>query len=218
MILKIGGSIIQGSDGEVKIQRLQEYSKIIKSSDNIRGLVFGGGYTAKKYINAGKEFNLSNEELDWIGIYSTHVHAGTMSHILGADYELHRDLSEIDSTEAIPVLGGTEPGHTTDAVSLSLASKLKSDRVVICTDVDGIYNKDPTSYEDADKYDEISTEKLSRLLEEYTDDPGRSLPIDKKSISIMEENNIEVIIFDGTKPSNLNSVLESKNIGTRITL
>lgn len=219
VVVKIGGSLLQNESGEITSRVLRRYSEVIKSNENtVEGVVFGGGRTAKDYISVAEDFDLPNEQLDWIGIYTTHLHAGMMSHILGEGYEMKRSIEEVDkSRNTVPIMGGTKPGHTTDAVSLLLCSELRSNKAVIATDVNGIYDtRDGEDIEEADRFEVMNTGELRELLEDYSDDPGRSIPVDKRSVDIIEANNLEVIICQGNVISDLEDAINGDSVGTRI--
>lgn len=219
VVVKIGGSLLQRKGGKISSKVLREYAELIKSNEHmIEGVVFGGGRTAKEYIDVAAEFDLSDNQLDKIGIYATQLHAGMMSQVLGERYEMKRSIEEVDEYESrVPVMGGTEPGHTTDAVSLLLCSELESERCVIATDVNGIYDtSDDKDIQHAEKFDSINTEELRELLENCSDDPGRNIPIDRKSVDIIEENNFEVTICRGDVISDLKDAIKGNPVGTRI--
>ena len=52
-----------------------------------------------------------------------------------------------------------------DTTAVALAAFLKADKCQIYTDVDGIYDRDPRMYEDAEKFGRISYEKMMALIE-----------------------------------------------------
>lgn len=65
----------------------------------------------------------------------------------------------VDSSGNVTTLG--RGGSDTTAVAL--AAFLKADRCLICTDVDGVYDKDPRKDPDAVKYDRISYNEMLTL-------------------------------------------------------
>ena len=52
-----------------------------------------------------------------------------------------------------------------DTTAVALAAFLKADLCQIFTDVDGIYDRDPRRYPDAQRFSEISYEKMLRLIQ-----------------------------------------------------
>ena len=65
----------------------------------------------------------------------------------------------IDAYENVTTLG--RGGSDTTAVAL--AAFLHADRCLICTDVDGVYDKDPRKFPDAKKFDQISYNEMLTL-------------------------------------------------------
>ena len=60
----------------------------------------------------------------------------------------------------IIIIGGTKPGHSTDYVGAELASKINADKLIIATNVDGVFDKDPNKYKKAKQIREITIDKL----------------------------------------------------------
>lgn len=85
-----------------------------------------------------------------------------------------RIVKELDSGKIVVVAGfqGIDPeGDVTtlgrggsDTTAVALAAFLKADKCQIYTDVDGIYDRDPRIYEDAEKFGKISYEKMMELI------------------------------------------------------
>ena len=61
------------------------------------------------------------------------------------------------------------PYNTTDAASVQRALELDCDIMVKCTKVDGLYDKDPLQYKDAERFDEISYDEALALGVEVMD-------------------------------------------------
>lgn len=86
-----------------------------------------------------------------------------------------RILRELDAGKAVVVAGfqGITPeGDITtlgrggsDTTAVALAAALKADKCRIYTDVDGVYDRDPRLYPDAQRFGRISYEKMLGLIE-----------------------------------------------------
>lgn len=86
-----------------------------------------------------------------------------------------RILQELNKENVVVVAGFqgvTESGDITtlgrggsDTTAVALAAFLQADLCQIFTDVDGIYDRDPRRYPDAQRFSEISYEKMLRLIE-----------------------------------------------------
>jgi len=61
-------------------------------------------------------------------------------------------------------MGGTEPGHSTDAVAALLAECVRADLFINASDIDGIYDKDPKKSRDAKRREKMSAEDLLELV------------------------------------------------------
>ena len=61
-------------------------------------------------------------------------------------------------------LGRYQGRGGSDTTAAALAAALKADRCQIFTDVDGIYDRDPRRYADAQKYDRIGYGEMLRLV------------------------------------------------------
>ena len=82
---------------------------------------------------------------------------------------------ELDAGKIVVVAGfqGIDPeGDITtlgrggsDTTAVALAAYLKADKCQIFTDVDGIYDRDPRIFPDAQRFDRISYEKMMALIE-----------------------------------------------------
>ncbi len=108
------------------------------------------------------------------------------------------------------VMGGTEPGHTTDGVSLLLAEKLGEKKVINITSVGGIYDKDPRKYKDAKMLTKMNYDNAKRLLIERKMDAGLNLPIDLLSLKIAERSRIKIYIV-GRDFETLKKVLKNES-------
>jgi uridylate kinase len=116
------------------------------------------------------------------------------------------------------VVGGLQPGQSTNAVSLIVAELMDADVVVNATTVDGVYTKPPT-HPGARKLKVVSYDRLKQILEnsEWKQEPGRYELFDSLSLEIAKRSSIPIVIVHGKDPSNvLRAILEGK-YGTFIT-
>ena len=104
------------------------------------------------------------------GIHTDGVHGS--ARIL--EVHTQRILQEWDSGKIVVVAGfqGVDPeGDITtlgrggsDTTAVALAAFLKADKCQIFTDVDGVYDRDPHIFADAEKYERIGYEKMLALI------------------------------------------------------
>jgi uridylate kinase len=169
VVLSVGGSVIIQGEGDGTYLRAladllhrigKEYPLVVTT---------GGGRTAREYIRLARELGLTEVELDELGIEVTRLHARLLAALLGAPTPAHPpvSLSEAvrDAAHASPViLGGTEPGHTTDAVASLLAVRLRAARLVNATSVDGIYEEDPRKNPEARRIEKMGWPEFRAMV------------------------------------------------------
>jgi uridylate kinase len=118
--------------------------------------------------------------------------------------------------DKIIVLGGLQPGQSTNAVAGLVAEAYQADLLVNATDVDGVYTTDPHEDPHAKKLDVIRTDALLQLLLSRELKAGSYILFDPVAIKIIERSRIPTRIIDGRKPANLVAAIQGKDIGTLI--
>ena len=211
IVFDLGGSVIMPKEG-ANVKKIMEYANIfkkIKDEGHEVAIVVGGGKTAREYIEIGRELGASESFCDELGIMATRMNAMILITALG-DYSIKKVPTSFEETEfilnlgKIPVMGGTHPGHTTDAVAASLAEFINADLLVIGTNVDGVYDKDPNKYKDAKKFDKISAKELVDLALASSLKAGSSSVVDLLAAKIIERAKLKVAVVKGTPEELLN--------------
>lgn len=90
----------------------------------------------------------------------------------------------IDEDDNITTLG--RDGSDTTAVSIAAA--LNQKQCYIFTDTDGVYNKDPNLYEDAEKFEKLSYKEMSELVS------NGAKVLHGRCIQIAEKYHVEIIV------------------------
>ena len=219
VVVSIGGSVLV--PGENDSSYIRELAEIIKdiSKDVQLVIVCGGGKTARYYIKNGSELNGTTYDLDLMGIDLTRVNAKLLMIALGGIREVPVDpkvAAKISSPGNIIIMGGTEPGHTTDAVAAMVAKEMKADRLINATSVDAVYSDDPRKVKNAERYAKLTIEQLRSIV--YSDHgAGRSSVFDPLGIKILSESKIDLSVVDGRDLQELkNAILGKKIKGTFI--
>ena len=220
IVIAIGGSILLK---EYDYQKFQEYSEILKSLSNEHELfvVVGGGKPARDYISVIRDLNGGEAQCDDIGIEVTRINAKLLLTALG-DYAYQRvphnfqEALEFSASGKIIVMGGTEPAHSTDAVSAILAEYIHADKLINLTSVDGMYNKDPNKYEDAELIKEITASEKMDFISGKDTKAGTYEFFDMTAIQMIKRSSIETVIANGYTPENLTKVINGEDIGTKI--
>ncbi|MCS7105483.1 MAG: UMP kinase [Thermofilaceae archaeon] len=221
-VVKIGGHVLF-KDGELDLNYLKRFRNIISEAVALFDgmvIVVGGGALARKYISWGKLIELNESILDDIGIRIARVNAS----LLWAYYHgvtpprIPETLN--DAVNALPAwkvvfVGGFQPGQSTTTVAALIAEALKAAKLVIATDVDGIYESDPKINPEAKKLDEVPVTRIENMFAKNLR-AGQYKLLDPLTISIIARSKIETHVVNGNPPDNILKVLQGEKIGTRI--
>jgi uridylate kinase len=187
-VYAISGSIIRD-----KLDNITELAEALDSGEEQKIIVTGAGGLSKyqKAVEGNKG------EKDLIGIKATRLHAQTLLTEIEDSYpevpEKPEEIQKAASTGKNVVTGGLVPGYSTDAVAATVAELLDAD-LYIATRVDGIYSGDPEEDEDAEKFDEITVEKLLELTG-GRNEPGTYSVVDESALRLIERSNIRTKVF-----------------------
>ena len=220
IVAAIGGSILLQ---DYNAERFKEYAKLLKeqSEEHEIFVVVGGGKPAREYIGVVRDLGAGEAKCDDIGIEVTRVNAKLMLLALGdAAYQKvphnFQEALEYSATGKIVVMGGTEPAHSTDAVSAILAEYVQADLLVNLTAVDGLYTKDPKKYDDAELIEEITASDMMEIIGGNEVKAGTYEFIDMTAIQMIKRSNLETVIANGNEPQNLIRAIKGEKIGTRV--
>lgn len=221
IVLSIGGSVL--FSGEEKTSFLKEFTKLLNKLNKKYKLfiVVGGGKTARYYIQAGRKLQLDEKTLDQIGIDVTRINAKFLTKLLkNSNQNIPSNIEEATKIKKdIVVMGGTNPGHSTDMVGAKLAEKINADKFIVATNVDGVYDKDPNQYEDAEKIERISAKEL---IDKYGTDwasAGKNMVVDGPALKIINKAKIKTLVVNGNRLNQLENAVNSKPFdGTIITI
>ena len=220
IVIAIGGSILLK---EYDCKKFQEYSAILKdlTKEHELFVVVGGGKPAREYISVVRDLGAGEAQCDDIGIEVTRINAKLMLAALGdAAYQRvphnFQEALEFSATGKIVVMGGTEPAHSTDAVSAILAEFVQADKLINLTSVDGMYTKDPNKFDDAELVPEITATDLLEFLSGKDVKAGTYEFFDATAVQMIKRSNLETVITNGFEPENLIRAVNGEKIGTQI--
>lgn len=221
VVIALGGSIISGDD--INLKFMKEFSKMISGYSNEYkfGIVVGGGKPVKKYIHSLREYHVNDSTLDEIGIYATRMNALAMTTFFdNSNIKIPVTVDnavEILSNHNLVIMGGTEPGHTTDTVSTLLAEKTGSKILINATSVDGVYSDDPEKNPDAKKFSALNYDKAIELSVGKSIGAGPRVFMDITSLNIAKRAAIKVFVINGLNLEGYKEILEhDKTHGTII--
>lgn len=216
VVVSIGGSIlIPGNSDAVYIKELSEMIRDVSNSVQLI-IICGGGRIARYYTSTGSELGGTTYQLDMLGIGCTRLNAGLLAIALGesssADIPLTVEEAASRSTEDnVVVMGGTVPGHTTDAVATMVAREIGANKVVNATSVDAVYSNDPETDPSAKRFSKLTIDELGDLV--YKEHgAGRSSVFDPLGVKIAKEEHIDILIVDGRDLNELRNAMLGKDI------
>lgn len=220
IVAAIGGSILLQ---DYNAERFKEYAEILKdlSEEHEIFVVVGGGKPARDYITAVRNLGAGEAKCDDIGIEVTRVNAKLLLIALGntAYQKVPHNFGEAleySASGKLIVMGGTEPAHSTDAVSAILAEYVQADLLINLTSVDGMYTKDPRKYDDAELIEEITATNMIEFIKGNDVKAGTYEFFDMTAIQMIKRSNLETVIANGNKPQNLVKAIKGEKIGTRV--
>ena len=227
-VVALGGSLLRPEEAEKRRQWLGQLRQLVvhlEGNEYRLGIVVGGGLPAREGIELAKNIISDSDKLDEVGIAATRLNATILQQIFldaGCDVassipKSTEECAELLQSHSIVVMGGTVPGHTTDAVAISLAKDCGAKNCIIATNVPYVYDKDPREYEDAKPMFDISVNDLELITGTEKLNPGQSAVVDPIAVGWAKQFSIDIAVLDGRNISLLDSALEGKEFdGTMI--
>jgi len=219
VVVKVTGKLFDRGNSELIKGFANVVLRYVDRGNNI-AIVVGGGPIARSYIELGRELGLSNAVLDLLGIESARLNALLLASLLGkyAYLPIPRSIDEFMeawSTGKVVVLGGLQPGQSTNAVAAIIAEVINADLLVNATNVDGVYDKDPSKYPNARLLREVTVDELERVLTYQEVLPGKYELFDKVALSIIRRSNISTVFVNAFKLDQVEKALNGeRNVGT----
>ena len=197
----------------------------VSLGDNI-ALVVGGGAPAREGIELAKPIIGDISHLDRIGIAATRLNATIVREALSDEgievsgkipESVEEAASELGYFDVV-VMGGTVPGHTTDAVAISLAIEVGARKCVIATNVSYVYSEDPKSNPQAKAYDDLTLGQLQEIVGPPKHGiAGVSQVVDPIGVGNAVSNGLALDILDGRKTERIRDSLEGREFdGTKV--
>ncbi|MBO8174516.1 MAG: UMP kinase [Thermococcus sp.] len=219
IVFDIGGSVLVPDKPDIDFIKKIAYQLVKISEDHEVAVVVGGGKVSRDYIQAAKTFTPNETFKDYIGIHITRANAMLLIAALGEKaypfvVQDFRKAWEVIQLKKIPIMGGTHPGHTTDAVAALLAEYLQADLLVVITNVDGVYDSDPRENPNAKKLRRITTAQLVEIAMQGESKAGGSSVVDALAAKFIQRGKIRTYVVGKNDTINLFDVIRGKHNGT----
>lgn len=222
VVLSIGGSIlIPGESDSAYIKKLSSMLMDASKTHKIY-IVTGGGRVAREYIKIGRDLGCDESYLDDIGIGVTRLNArllisGLKGHAAPLPPRSFDDALNMGKSYPIIVMGGTHPGHTTDAVSAMLAERVRADRLINATSVDGVYTADPKKDKNAKKIPKMTFAELMAITIKNDTVAGQNAVFDTLATRLISRSRIKTLVVNGRDLESLKGAIEGEGfVGTTI--
>ena len=220
-VVKLGGALFRR---DPDVTALKEIGKVLEgfvAEGNQLVLVAGGGENARTYISAARKLGAEESTCDLLGIQITRANAELLRLALGsiAFSKIPTTLSDlphcVGSGKAV-VMGGLQPGQSTNAVAALAAEITRAEILVNGTDVDGIYTEDPKKNPKAKLIRSVHIDKpLTWAMGGEVFAGGYEL-LDPLAIKIMQRAKIPTRFVSLEDPDNIMAALQGKDIGTTV--
>ena len=229
VLLKLSGESFADPDSNFGIQpeTIDRIAKEITeaSQKGVQvGVVVGGGNFFRGVQESAK--NMAQANADYMGMLATVINAVALKDALDKNgihtrvqsaitmtavaepYIRLRAIRHLEKGRVVIFAAGTgNPYFTTDTAASLRAAEIDANLMLKSTRVDGVFDEDPEKNNNAEKYDEISyKEVVSSKLK----------VMDLTAITLCEENEMPIRVFDGTIPGNIYNALTGESIGTLI--
>ncbi|MBI5225766.1 UMP kinase [Candidatus Micrarchaeota archaeon] len=223
LVISLGGSLLN------QTVYAKSFAAILSPHLKARkfAVVTGGGQKAALYADAartrmagkaGAEFYA-----DFDAINATRENASGLKKAFGTLAFSKIITHPLDAVSALKkknlvLSGGFLPGITTDACSVLIAEAIGADRVVNASRVDGIYDKNPSEFKDARRYDRLTHAELVDLAVKFDQRKARTnFVFDLVATKLAARSSIAVDFVDGRDLLQLTAAIEGKAfVGTRV--
>ena len=227
-IVALGGSLLRPEEAEQRSQwfgQLRQLAVHLEGNGRKLGIVVGGGLPAREGITLARASTTDTYRLDTVGIAATRLNATILQQSLldiGCNVcpiipTSTDEAAELLAVHNFVIMGGTKPGHTTDAVAVALARDSGSPHCIIATNVSHVHDSDPRTNSNAKAIEELTLNQLAEITGTEPLQPGESAAVDPVAVKWAIEASIRLAVIDGRNLSTLEDALEGRAfVGTLI--
>jgi uridylate kinase len=228
ILLKLSGESLMGNKSYgIDPLILEYFAKEIKKVHDLGvqiGIVIGGG-NIYRGLNAqdqgidrvtGDQMGMLATIINSLALQNTLEKNGVYTRLMSAikmeeiaePYIRRRAIRHFEKKRVVILGAGTgHPYFSTDTAASLRAVEIEADAIFKGTRVDGIFDSDPEKNPNASRFEEIT----------YMDILKKNLRVmDLTAISLCQENNLPIIVFNMDQPDNLLKLVIGKNVGTTV--
>lgn len=218
-VVKVGGSL---AENPASLERLCQELSVLAKAYRI-SVVPGGGEFADIVRKFDKKFSLSNMIAHKMAILAMDQYGLFLSDITPNSYVSY-SLEEINNQERemLPIflpskfLFREDPLEhswdvTSDTIAAYIAGLLHVEKLILVTDVDGIFSEDPEKNLDAKLVEEMSAEELLGW--------NKRTSVDKALPKLLLQTRLDCYVVNGKYPVRIRQILENeKTLCTHVTV
>ena len=222
-VISLGGSVFVPQTavdvGYLRCFRVFLKKQIKKSNKFV--LVVGGGGVCREYQAAAvKIAKASQNDRDWVGIYSTWLNAQLLRVIFSKEAEPvifdQRFKFKKFSKKPLIVAAGWQPGWSTDFIAAQISVDMGIKRVINLTNLPFVYTVDPRKDKTAKPIKTINWKDYFKVICPKWS-PGMHSPFDPVASKLAQKNGLEVIVASGKDLANLAKIINGQSFrGTTI--
>lgn len=228
ILLKLSGEALMGERAfgidPAVIRQIAREVAVLNAEGVEVAMVVGGGNIFRGL--AASASGMDRSTADYMGMLATVMNAlalqdglekeGVKTRVQSAlsmnevaePFILRRAVRHLEKGRVVIFAAGTgNPYFTTDTAASLRAAEIGADVILKATKVDGVYDSDPKKNPHARKYSELSFKDVLTLELKV---------MDATAISLCKDTDIPIVVFDLSRPGNIEKVVRGEPIGTLV--
>ncbi len=221
VLVKFSGEALAGANGfgiDTSILKfIASEIKTLMENEIEVGIVIGGGNIIRG-VSAAKDGIIKRSSGDYMGMLSTVINSIAMQEALehvGVEvrvqsaikmeaicetFIVRRAKRHLEKGRIVIFAAGTgNPFFTTDTAATLRAIEIDADMIIKATKVDGVYDKDPNKFIDAEKYAQLTYDMAMHDDIKVMDDT---------SIALAKDNSLPIIVCNMFEKNNLLKIID----------
>ncbi|MGC9071179.1 MAG: UMP kinase [Acidilobus sp.] len=221
IVVKLSGSLVYPLSQSYLWRLRAAIESLVRERVRV-GLVVGGGPIARDLITPLRSLGVPESLLDEVGIEAANLNALAVSLAL---YPLAlpqvprdvRDAVRISLEGLVPVMGGLQPGQSTNAVAAVMAEALGAKLLInLLSGVDGVYTGRPGG-PDSRRLESLTYNELERIVLDKSQTAGTYELFDHVALGVVRRSRITLVFVNGGDPDVIVKIAKGERIGSWVT-